>query len=160
MSDVYREFIELVERQLSCTRELLGLLTTEHRALSNPDPSAINELLPRKLRCLQQLDELDKRREALCPLNQAADPAAVFAKVVDSFPAELQPQIQSLWTQLRQSIGQAREHSQQNGRLIHLRQRSIEKGLRILKGQTAQSNVYDPKGRMQGFELKHHSIKA
>lgn len=160
MSDIYREFIELLERQLSCSRELLKLLTEEHQALTLSDPAPLQELIPRKLRCLQQLDELDKRRESICPLNQAADPKAVFAKILESFPPELQLPVQQLWEQLKQSLQQARDSSQQNGRLINLRQRSIEKGLRILKGQTGQPNLYDPKGRMQGFDLKHHSIKA
>lgn len=160
MSDVYQEFIDLLERQLACTNELLNLLNEERSALTSPNPNLISDVIPRKLRCIQQLDELDKRRESICPLNQAADPKAIFAKVIDSFPAHLQLPVRQLWSQLKTKVLEAKESSQNNGRLIALRQRSVEKGLRILKGQTAQTNLYDTRGRMQGLNLKHHSIKA
>ncbi|MAZ66383.1 MAG: hypothetical protein CMF25_04680 [Kangiellaceae bacterium] len=136
---------DILHRQLNFTEALVKAIHQERQALSSFDTAKLEKVAKEKFHYLQQIDALEKRRIEACPtiteqLRQDSD-------FVDWLTSQENPDLlKGMWQQIKQNLAAIREENASNGKVIMLTHRSVEKGLRMLKGQTPESTTYTKNG--------------
>ena len=125
---------ELLDRQLGALQTVLDVLGRERDALSARDMEALERISAEKQECLAQAATYEQHRRELAP-----DPATMEHFAED-------PVIAERWAQLLDLTRVCRDQNEENGRIIRLQQRRVEKTLTLLRGSGGQPDLYGPDG--------------
>ncbi len=117
----------LVEHQIDCARQLLGLLSREKDALDTRATNAVIDLAAEKERLAARLEELGSQRRALSSGGDVTSGTR--------------------WEELRDLLRACRHQNVVNGSVIELSRRFTEQLLGMIRGTSSQETLYGPEGR-------------
>lgn len=127
--------------------QALGLkeaLEDERRALEAQDLDALNAVVESKTRCVEQLQQLDEQRAALC--EQWGFPAGPHQMTSLIEWCDEDQLISTRWEQLMVIAAEGSALNMTNGSIIRLRQQQFEASLSVLRGGTPGSDTYNRNG--------------
>lgn len=127
---VRRRLEDVLDREIAGARVLAETLAAERIALTGDSPEAVEQRAAEKTQILQDIENLETERRALC-----ADPGApsIAATVAER------------WRNLMQLMAGCRTANDVNGHIIHVRQHQIGQLLDIVRGGPAVT--YGPQGK-------------
>jgi len=135
--------LELFSNDIGTAEQLLELIDTEFKALSDRDLPHLQSILTEKLPLLAQLDQHGKERsQLLTGLSFSADRAGLQALAAQSSHGEL---LLERGDQLNALLERCQAANLRNGRLIRSSQASANSMLGILRGNDTPS-LYDSRG--------------
>lgn len=135
--------LELFSNDIGTAEQLLELIDTEFKALSDRDLPRLQSILTEKLPLLAQLDQHGKERsQLLTGLSLSADRAGLQALAAQSSHGEL---LLERGDQLNALLERCQAANLRNGRLIRSSQASANSMLGILRGNDTPS-LYDSRG--------------
>jgi len=135
--------LELFSNDIGTAEQLLELIDTEFKALSDRDLPHLQSILTEKLPLLTQLDQHGKERsQLLTGLSLSADRAGLQALAAQSSHGEL---LLERGDQLNALLERCQAANLRNGRLIRSSQASANSMLGILRGNDTPS-LYDSRG--------------
>ncbi|WP_405118603.1 flagella synthesis protein FlgN [Pseudomonas leptonychotis] len=135
--------LELFSNDIGTAEQLLELIDTEFKALSDRDLPHLQSILTEKLPLLAQLDQHGKERsQLLTGLSLSADRAGLQALAAQSSHGEL---LLERGDQLNALLERCQAANLRNGRLIRSSQASANSMLGILRGNDTPS-LYDSRG--------------
>lgn len=135
--------LELFSNDIGTAEQLLELIDTEFKALSDRDLPHLQSILTEKLPLLAQLDQHGKERsQLLTGLSLCADRAGLQALAAQSSHGEL---LLERGDQLNALLERCQAANLRNGRLIRSSQASANSMLGILRGNDTPS-LYDSRG--------------
>ncbi len=135
--------LELFSNDIGTAEQLLELIDTEFKALSDRDLPHLQSILTDKLPLLAQLDQHGKERsQLLTGLSLSADRAGLQALAAQSSHGEL---LLERGDQLNALLERCQAANLRNGRLIRSSQASTNSMLGILRGNDTPS-LYDSRG--------------
>ncbi len=126
--------------------ELRAALVAEYEALTVNDNERLTAIADTKQRLSDILGDLDRERSEL--LRQAGldlGRTGVLAYLDRQTASEREP-LDVLWQRIETLTRDCRRLNQINGIVIEKRRRRAETALRILQGQTVDSDLYTPHG--------------
>lgn len=134
----------LLQQQAELTRQLSAMLDREYAAVTARDFDAFEQVVQEKSLTVEQLDLLEQERIALIEsAGYREQPDAMGSFLTWCDPGQtLTPQ----WEQLLALAGTCRDHNRRNHQLIELCSRHTRETLRILRGEEAQPELYQPDG--------------
>lgn len=136
---------DILHRQLSFSEALNKAIQQEHQALVEYNTTKLEKLAKEKLHYLQQIEALELRRIEACPVISADNRSdALFIQWLESQPNPTL--LLGIWQQVKENLAACRQSNASNGKVILMTHRSVEKGLRLLKGQTQDSTTYSRNG--------------
>jgi flagella synthesis protein FlgN len=135
--------LELFSNDIGTAEQLLELIDTEFKALSDRDLPRLQSILTEKLPLLAQLDQHGKERsQLLTGLSISADRAGLQTLAAQSSHGEL---LLERGDQLNALLERCQAANLRNGRLIRSSQASANSMLGILRGNDTPS-LYDSRG--------------
>lgn len=135
---------EVLSRAISCATSLLQILDAEKTALAGRDPAPLETAIKAKQRCLEELDEFDRRR---VEIMQTAGFTPDRPGVEDCLRwCDSEDTLSSRWQQLMSLLAQCRDHNLVNGRIMEANRHRTEGALAILRGQQPDAKLYGPAG--------------
>ena len=151
-----------MNKDLETSQQLLGLLKKETPSIKKRDYESIKKILLDKAPLLDQLKRhTEIRREWLLSLYKVAD-----ENHWNTFLASFNmPEIQRQWEDLNTNITECKTINDTNGVMINRGKKTYSQLLRMLKGDTAQANLYNEKGNQQsspysgyGTDQHHYTV--
>ncbi len=128
--------------EAACSGQLLACLASERAALVQRDMPRVEQTTAEKLQLSQQLEALERQREALVTgLGFGADS-------LDECYGRL-PQANDcrrLWQLIIDNLRACRDGNLTNGGILEASRQHVEQALAILRGQTGAPEVYRPDG--------------
>ena len=134
----------LLKQEAGLTRELSALLDTEYAAITGRDFTAFEQTVHEKAMTVEQLDLLEQERIAMIE-SAGFDPGP--DGIVNFFGwCDSSNNITPHWETLLDLVGKCRDQNRRNHQLIELCSRHTRETLRILRGEEAQPDLYQPDG--------------
>ena len=134
----------ILRKEVHCSERLLACLDAERSALTQRDMACLETTTQEKLQYTQELENLERQREALVSglgfSNDNPGLQRCFRSFADS---EL---LSDLWRRILTNIENAREGNLANGGILESSRQHAEQALRILRGQSGAASVYSPAG--------------
>lgn len=121
----------LLAAEIEGARQLLGVLRREQQALAGPDPNSVEQAVADKRQAIAMLQQLAQRRHSLAgtlPDRGLPEPADARRTELDRLLVEL------------------RRQNEINGALVQRRLQHARQALAVLRGQSGQPGLYDPRG--------------
>jgi flagella synthesis protein FlgN len=148
--------------QLSELSNKLGVLAQtlqqEQNALSQNEFSAIEKLAQDKESLSTEIEQLERRRIALCKqLNIKSDFSSIQT-YLSGISAALVTRLEKLWDSIVTLGNECASQNQVNGILVAHQQRHTQQALTILRGITGSSEVYSATGSQQQVIDQQHSL--
>ncbi|WJW74619.1 flagellar protein FlgN [Thiohalobacter sp. IOR34] len=136
------QLASLLEAELGCAREMLGLLDEEQAALKARDHATMERLVQTKLDRFRQWEEVERARVALTrEAGYGEDTAALIAALPADSPLHVR------WEALLELLGKCQQRNRSNGLHIELNRRHLEDALSILRGlPLAPAPTYEASG--------------
>ncbi len=123
---------------------LAGLLREESALLLGREPLRLEQLLEAKALRVSELASLDQRREDFfARLGLDRDPQAAADQLDERFP---ETGMGELWRRLTALAEECRRLNRLNGAAVRLGQHHLGQALRILRGESAATDLYRPDG--------------
>lgn len=148
------ELAEAVAQQFSAFTELDTILQDEHRALLDRDRDGLNQCVARRAPVLAQIESLDNQVAACLRALRVEPSRAGVEQCFANLSPAVRQRAQSVFAALREVAERCRKQNEINGKVIVHRQRSADRVLRILSGNTSPGSVtYAPDGRVAAQSL-------
>ena len=133
----------MIEQDLATSRQLLALLEKETDSTQARDYAAMSELLKQKTPLLDGLKKNAQiRSKLLLSTNQAANEKN-WSLLLESFNDD---SVKQTWREVKTTIEHCKVINNVNGKLINRGVQSHMALLQIMRGNTAQADIYDAKG--------------
>ena len=133
----------MIEQDLATSRQLLALLEKETDSTQARDYAAMSELLKQKTPLLDGLKKNAQiRSKLLLSTNQAASEKN-WSLLLESFNDD---SVKQTWREVKTTIEHCKVINNVNGKLINRGVQSHMALLQIMRGNTAQADIYDAKG--------------
>jgi len=149
------QIIDLIADSVYQALGLKEALEDERRALEAQDIDALNTIVDGKTRCVDQLQQLDARRTALCEQWGFANGPHQMTSLIEWCDED--QLISSRWEQLMVLAAEGSALNMTNGSIIRLRQQQFEASLSVLRGGTPGSDTYNRSGG-EGSEYGRRSL--
>lgn len=134
----------LLNQETELTRQLSALLDAEFAAISGRNFTTFEENIREKANTVEQLDLLEQERIAL--LESASFKAGPDGMLYFLEWCDPTGNITPRWEQLLSLAGTCRDQNRRNHHLVELCSKNTRETLRILRGEEAQPNLYQPDG--------------
>ncbi len=139
-------FDTLTRQGVAVLTDLLAQLDLEFKALSNHSLEELQQSTAGKQLLLEQLAELNARREQLMTqLGYSASPEGI-AQWFEALPDELKPASKALWQELQQRLEQIQRHNLRNEQVLRRSSRNNDQLLALLRGQNQRHTLYNASG--------------
>ncbi|MGA7800110.1 MAG: flagellar protein FlgN [Gammaproteobacteria bacterium] len=142
-----RQMAPLVEAELACSDALLATLGSEREALAGGDPARIQAEAISKSEQVERLETLERQRARL--MREAgfepSEPAQMEACLRLCGPPE---RLMATWQSVLERMRRCQAENRVNGGIIELSRRHAQRALHVLRGEVADSDVYQPSGAM------------
>jgi flagellar biosynthesis/type III secretory pathway chaperone len=158
MSDLAREVTEIVAQELKVAKALIVTLEEEREALATLNTDRILHLANAKTESAIQAEHLARKRMMMLP--PANDVNLSYEQAISTAPDKIKDISRKMWGQLRQTIKTVHQLNKRNGRIVTMTERSLEKGLRIVKGQNQETHLYNTKGSATAYTPSIGLVKA
>ena len=138
----------LLKQEAELTRQLSALLDTEFAAITDKDFTDFEQTVHEKAMTVEQLDLLEQERIAMIEsagFKPGPDGILYFFDWCD--PSN---NITPHWETLLGLVGKCRDQNRRNHHLIELCSHHTRETLRILRGEEAQPDLYQPDGDTRG----------
>lgn len=129
----------ILDTDIDTVHGLRALLLDERAALAGREPAVLDQVVQRKLECLQRMQRNDQARQRLLVRHRGADWTTLLRA--------LDPVLGDSWQALRPLLDEVAELGRTNERIAARMQRSSARMLALLRGQTASGGVYDRRGQ-------------
>jgi flagellar biosynthesis/type III secretory pathway chaperone len=127
---------QLLAAEIDGARLLLDVLRREQQALTGQDPHTVERAAEDKRLALAALQQLTSRRRAL-----AANALSAARR-----------------SELEQLLIELRRQNEINGTLVQTRLQHTRRALAVLRGQSGQTDLYDPRGALASAPVAGRSI--
>ena len=135
----------LLSRAVHEVALLEGALERETRALSTRELETLEQAVSAKHQAVQQLERLSREQgELLRSWGLAADLSGMETFLKNWDP---ETRIRPLWERLQDSAQRCRRHNEVNGGIVQTQQRGVQQAMRVLRGEDAGTELYDPRGQ-------------
>lgn len=124
----------LLAAEIEGARQLLGVLRHEQQALAGQDPDMVERTVADKRQAIATLQQLTLRRHTLAGTLPPAGPHGPDA---------------SRRRELEQLLLELRQQNEINGALVQHRLQHARRALAVLRGQSGQTDLYDPRGALE-----------
>ncbi|MBB3168455.1 flagella synthesis protein FlgN [Simiduia aestuariiviva] len=137
------QIAKIIDQECRAASNLLQLLKRESVALSQRNIDELANIIEQKSQELVTLDQAGKQRHAL--LTQQKLPAddkhwrLLLSRCRDE-------KLLQLWQSLEQNIKRCKMENETNGKLLARSQRVLDRLTAVLKGQSADTSLYNQKG--------------
>lgn len=147
----------LQQEQLSASR-LLTALEQQHQSLVESEPAQIEANAKTSYNCIQELEELEKKRNALAArLNYSGDNSGMEELIRwCDYDGTLGIQ----WRKLLDLARRCRDCNQVNGTVVDINRRRVRQALGILRGQQSDAELYGRSGQSAPDALSRPLAKA
>lgn len=160
MSSPFHTLATILTEQAKLSEQLLVLLKKERQFLEVQDIAQLTDLHKKKQLTIQQLAQKDKEREQVCPINNHPNPPDAIEQVLEQCPSELHSQLSGVWQSVKKLATDCHAQNQINGKFIVMARRSLDKALKIVKGQNLHHDVYTRKGHTTSLGGQSRSFVA
>jgi flagellar biosynthesis protein FlgN len=152
------ELNELLRAEYDCAGRLGSLLGIETTALHGRDIEAIEALVGRKQALMQEFDSLETRRQALLERAGFGGPQPD----VDACIAwcDSSGRLARGWRLLLDRIRDCQHRNRRNGAILESSRRHAQQALALLRGQSPQTDLYNPNGSTATDPLGRSLAKA
>lgn len=140
----------LFELELDSVTDLLRILGDERDALMGHDPQVIEQIIQKKLRHLNDIEDWGRKRDAL--LRSAGYPCTrdgIERCLAEHHDAELDRH----WRALEQLLQECQRQNEVNGGVVSLSRRHVQRALGILRGLPAGQGLYNAAGNAEETTL-------
>jgi flagellar biosynthesis/type III secretory pathway chaperone len=124
----------LLAAEIEGARQLLGVLRREQQALTGRDPDTVEQAVADKSQAIATLQQLTLRRHTLAGSLPPPGPHTPVA---------------SRRSELEQLLVELRQQNEINGALVQRRLQHARQALAVLRGQSGQTDLYDPRGALE-----------
>jgi flagellar biosynthesis/type III secretory pathway chaperone len=142
------ELVQLLEREVECTRNLMQSLEIENEALSEHHTAALEEVIQDKQESIRQLESISHQRmlllESITTKTAANDS---YFNNDDNPISSNDVQIAILWKELMSLAEQCQKQNRINGSIVELGYQQSNYALDILRGTSSKSDLYDNNGQ-------------
>ncbi|MBI2380982.1 MAG: flagellar protein FlgN [Gammaproteobacteria bacterium] len=141
---------QVLSKQSAVLGQLLQLLAAEKELLVHPSLDANTALAERKSRCLAELESSMTNLRVFLGEN---NPKATIGLVQLLARADTQDHaaLSTLWQEIKDRLSRCQAMNLANGRAINLASRTLERNLRLLKGQPVDTDIYAANGRTKSL---------
>lgn len=137
---------EMVNQDLECSRQLLALLEQEAAAVQSRNFDILQHLVDQKSLLMKQLkDHAETRSQWLKMLNQPANDSH-WLKLIQQYK---ESGLEDQWLSLKETIEQCQMINEINGKVIQRGIKCHEQLLKLMRGNTSQTDLYNAKGKHQ-----------
>ena len=145
---VRQSVAQLLQGEVDAATGLVKLLREERDVLSGRDLERLRPLLEQKQEQLTRLGELSRQREDLLKASgYSSDREGLEACTRHN---DARGQLETLWQELVALLQECQKQTRINSGIVELSQQHIEQTLHALRGETPQTELYDPKGKTVG----------
>lgn len=141
-----QQLYSTLQAELQQTQQLVTLIESERRALTQADSEALATCITQKQPLIMQLEQLSRQRDKL--LNVAGFPSG--KQGMEAFIAN-QPEVdaiglQKLVTELRKKARDCQTQNKINGGIVNVNRQYLLRALTILRGRDPEASAYGPGG--------------
>ena len=137
------QIAKIIEQELQAANNLLSLLKQESEALSQRDITQLGTIIERKSQELVSLDQALRQRQQLMQSQKLPMDVKHWRLLLSRCRDE---RLMSQWQQLEDNIKLCKKENEVNGKLLARSQRVINRLTAVLKGQSADTALYNHKG--------------
>lgn len=152
------QLASLMQTQLEMSQQLEDALDRERTAIGAHDSGALETIVEEKNRLLSRLHKLDGEREALLLQAGYADGAEGLQAYLIAHDQD--GELNSLWQTLTRHARRCRDKNRVNGGLVDVSLNAVRQALQLLRGETGDAAVYDPRGQAVGGANQRSLAKA
>ena len=142
------ELVQILQREVECTRNLMQSLKIENEALSEHQTEALEDIIQDKQESIKQLELIGHQRMTLIEsiTTQSAANDSYFER--GDYPLNgNDTQLVGLWKELMVLADQCQKQNRINGSIVELGYKQSNYALDILRGTTAKPELYDNTGQ-------------
>lgn len=137
------ELQTLLSQDIEACERLIALLGDEREALKNRDHKALETVIRAKAEQLSHLENSARTRGLWAQsVNRSANSDQVWQQII----ADQAPDVAESWARLKELLDVCRTENEINGKVLSRNQKTFNRLLSILRGQTASTNLYTSKG--------------
>ena len=145
-TNVQASLQQLLDDEVAIAHQLSQSLAAENEALRSIDPAELDRATEVKQRCVESLAACDARRRDLCrALGISADQQGMEVLLQQ---ADTDGELQRRWRSLLALLETCREANQRNGAVVTLQRRRVTDALGLLRGDAANTAIYDASGEV------------
>ena len=132
-----------VQDDLSTCESLLSLLTEEQEALKKRDIDQVSHILDEKLPLLERLDSSAQIRQTWAKSANSRNDDKGWAEIIEELGNS---DLKDEWQHLKSLYSDVRNQNEINGKLLSRHQATVTRLLDVMRGKTANPNLYNSTG--------------
>jgi len=161
MNQKPQKLLQLINQESELANNLLALMQQEKATLENNQHDKLNALTCQKGACLDQIEQISRKRtQLLLALSTAPSTADRMNDFISRQTEQIKHALQSSLDKLEQVLEQCRQQNAVNGMIISMSQRNVQRNLNILKGVDRDPMTYTPKGQASNIGQSYDGIKV
>ncbi|UTA49454.1 flagellar protein FlgN [Simiduia sp. 21SJ11W-1] len=137
------QIAKVIEQELRAATQLLALLSQETDALSQRNLGALSSIIEKKSQELVALDQAARRRRALLTDQKLPVDDKHWRLLLSRCRDE---KLLHQWHAIEENILACKRENEINGKLLARSQRAVNRLMGALKGQSADTSLYNNKG--------------
>lgn len=153
-----QRILSQLDTDISACELLLTLLEQEREALANRDIDALDTIIEGKATQLKQLEASAQNRTAWARqyLGNNANGLDEIKKAWQNLVEDAAiPQLKERWESLKTLQNSCKEKNEANGKILARNQKTFNRLLDIVRGQTATPNLYSAAGKSTSGHISH-----
>ncbi len=137
------QIAKIIDQELQAATKLLQLLQQESDALSQRNADQLAQIIESKSQELVSLDQASKQRKQLMTSQKLPADDKHWRQLLNRCRDE---RLIAQWQQLEDNIKLCKKENETNGKLLARSQRVVNRLTAVLKGQSADTSLYNQKG--------------
>ena len=153
-SNLRNSLDELIDREFELAHRLSQALADESEALKQLDPGKLDEATDAKQQCVSLLSGIDSERRQFCVgYGLTPDREGMHALLVKADGPD--GALTERWYSLLALLEACREANQRNGAVVSAQRRRVDDALGLLRGEAANTCLYDEQGEIGVSDDSH-----
>jgi len=132
-----------IHHDLATSETLLEVLQREQEALKTRDFDAVSDIIDKKVPMLERLEASAQLRQAWAQAANKPNDETGWAELITDLGTS---EIKQEWARLKSLYSEVRTQNEVNGKLLSRHQSTVSRLLDVMRGKTANPNLYTASG--------------